>query len=123
MPSYDDVLVNVYGMTAQVGSARPPGAQPLDAEELAYAREVIGGALNRSDARLTAAHLYGDELLAAQGHPTVGLPPFAGFEAGYRLVQVYLERTGANLAAAKWVGGDIGAGGIFGLWRLSFVVS
>ena len=56
-----------------------------------------GGALDLSDARLVAAHLYGDELLAAQGHPTVGLPPFAGFEVGYQLVQAYLGHTGESL--------------------------
>jgi len=29
-----------------------------------------------------AAHLYGDELMAAQGHRGVGLPAYAGFEIG-----------------------------------------
>jgi uncharacterized protein YjaZ len=72
----------------------------LDTDELEYALAVIGGALDISDARLIAAHLYGDELLAAQGHPTVGLPPFAGFEVGYRLVQAYLEHTGESLPEA-----------------------
>src|SRR4029079_19030298 len=97
VPRYDAVLVNVYGATAPIGPERPPRALPLDGEELEYARAVIGGALGLSDARLIAAHLYGDELLAAQGHPTVGLPPFAGFEVGYRMVQAQLGHTGASL--------------------------
>ncbi len=100
VPRYDDVLVNVYGSTAPVGADRPPRALPLSAEELEYAHAVIGGALDTSDARLIAAHLYGDELLAAQGHPTVGLPPFAGFEVGYRLIRAYLDRTGERLPQA-----------------------
>jgi uncharacterized protein YjaZ len=100
VPRYDDLLVNVYGTTAPVGAERPPRALPLDTEELEYARALIGGALGISDARLIAAHLYGDELLAAQGHPTVGLPPFAGFEVGYRLVRAYLEHTNESLPEA-----------------------
>jgi uncharacterized protein YjaZ len=100
VPRYDDLLVNVYGATAPVGAERPPRALRLDTDELEYAHAVIGGALDISDARLIAAHLYGDELLAAQGHPTVGLPPFAGFEVGYRLVQAYLELTGESLPEA-----------------------
>jgi uncharacterized protein YjaZ len=100
VPRYDDLLVNVYGSTTPVGSERPPRALPLSAEELEYARAVIGGALDTRDARIIAAHLYGDELLAAQGHPTVGLPPFAGFEVAYRLVRAYLEHTGERMSEA-----------------------
>ena len=99
-PRYDEVLVNVYGATAPIGAERPPRALPLDTEDLEYARAVIGGAIDLSDAHLIAAHLYGDELLAAQGRPTVGLPPFAGFEVGYRLVKAYLEHTGEGLREA-----------------------
>ncbi len=43
VPRYDDVLINIYGTTAPVGAERPPGALPLDTEELEYARAVIGG--------------------------------------------------------------------------------
>jgi hypothetical protein len=100
VPRYDDLLVNVYGTTASVGAERPPRALPLSAEELEYARAVIGSALDTRDARMIAAHLYGDELLAAQGHPTVGLSPFAGFEVGYRLVRAYLEHTGEHVPEA-----------------------
>lgn len=53
-----------------------------------------------ADARIIAAHLYGDLVVAAQGHQTVGLPPYAGFEIAHRLVQSYLQRTGASLAEA-----------------------
>jgi uncharacterized protein YjaZ len=117
-PRYDDLLVNVYGTTAPVGAERPPRALPLNAEELEYARAVIGSALDISDARLIAAHLYGDELLAAQGHPTVGLPPFAGFEVGCRLVQAYLEHTGASLpeTIGKASGEILARAGYGGWW-------
>ena len=46
------------------------------------------------------AHLYGDALVGAHGHTTVGLPPYAGFEVGYRMVQAYLQRTGKSVVGA-----------------------
>jgi len=75
-------------------------ARPLDADEFAYARDLIGAALGATTPGVVAAYLYGDALVAPQGHPTVGLPPYAGFEVGYRLVRAYLWRTGRSLAEA-----------------------
>jgi uncharacterized protein YjaZ len=96
---YDDLVVNVYGSQQPVGGGRPPPALPLASDELAYSRAVILEALAVTDPRLIAAHLYGDELAAAQGHPAVGLPAYAGFEVGYRLVQEFLGRTGRDVCA------------------------
>jgi uncharacterized protein YjaZ len=97
---YDDVVVNVYGARAPVGPARPPWPAPLDAEELAYARAVIAEAPNTTDERLIAARLYSDHFVAAQGHPAVGLPPYAGFAVACRLAREYLDRTGRDPAQA-----------------------
>lgn len=66
----------------------------LDAEELAYAAEVIAPALQDRDARSIAANLYGDEILAFQGHEGVGLPPFAGFAVAAALSQGEIELNG-----------------------------
>jgi len=59
-----------------------------------------GAALGATAPGVIAAYLYGDALTAPQGHPTAGLPPYAGFEVGYRLVRAYLRRTGRSLAEA-----------------------
>lgn len=99
--SYDEVKCNIYGMQFLIGeTSRPPQAQPMEQEELEYACALSEEALNVTDARLIAAHLYGDELTAQQGHATVGLSSYAGFQVGYRLVQTYLQRTGRSLAQA-----------------------
>jgi hypothetical protein len=51
-------------------------------------------------------------------HPTVGLPPFAGFEVGYRLVRANLEHTGESLpeAIGKPTEEILGRRGYGGLW-------
>lgn len=95
--AYADLVVNVYGSQATVGWERPPVAAPLAADELEYARSVIAEALDTSDPRLITAHLYGDDLVTAQGHTGVGLPPYAGFKVAYRWVRAYLQRAGHDL--------------------------
>jgi uncharacterized protein YjaZ len=85
--AYQRVPANTYGRSDWHDLAAPPAAAPLDDEELAYAEEVIAGALGADDPRTIAAHLYGDAIAAEQGHPQAGLPPYAGFEVAYRLVR------------------------------------
>ncbi len=84
--SYARVPANNYGYSELRDLALPPEAAPLDSEELAYAEHVLAGAIGAGDPRAIAAHLYGDTIIAEQGHPQAGLPPYAGFELAYRLV-------------------------------------
>lgn len=84
--SYARVPANNYGQSEWRNLAPPPEAAPLEAEELAYAEHVLAGAIRSGDPRTIAAHLYGDAIIAEQGHPQAGLPPYAGFELAYRLV-------------------------------------
>ncbi len=98
--TYDDIGSNVYGSRVSSDGARPPAARPLDADELAYAHDLIGAALGATTPGVIAAYLYGDALVAPQGHPTVGLPPYAGCEVGYRMVRAYLQRTGKSVVEA-----------------------
>lgn len=97
--AYDEIGFNVYGARFSSGPP-PPEARPLDAEERAYARDVIGPALATSAPGLVAAYLYGDALVSPQGHRTMGLPPYAGVEVGYHLVQAYLRGSGRTVAEA-----------------------
>ncbi len=98
--AFDAIGFNVYGARYASGLPWPPQARPLAADELAYAREVIGAALETTIPSRIAAYLYGDELVGAHGHPTVGLPPYAGFEVGYHLARDYLRRTSRSVAQA-----------------------
>ena len=36
------------------------------------------------------------------GYPALGIPSFAGYTLGYRLVQAYLKRTGSTAAEATY---------------------
>lgn len=90
LPHYDDLVTNIYGAKVQVGAYRPPEALPLTDEESGYVMDVIQSALNSDlpiQQNLIAAYLYGDEIVTEQGHPGLGLPPYAGIEAAYRLVK------------------------------------
>ncbi|WP_135555141.1 DUF2268 domain-containing putative Zn-dependent protease [Paenibacillus cymbidii] len=98
--SYDDVLVNIYGTRIHAGSMRAPEAVPLTEEELEYAHAIITAQANRTEANVVAAYLYGDPLVAAQGHPSYGIPHLAGFEVGYGVVKQYLALSGIPVGIA-----------------------
>lgn len=54
-----------------------------------------------------SAYLYGDEIAAAQGYPTVGLPYCAGYVCGYDLVRCYLNATGTDIAEATLLPAEV----------------
>ena len=54
-------------------------APTLEAEELAYTREVIAPHLNTKDMPILIACLFGDEAADSLGYPTLGLSERAGF--------------------------------------------
>lgn len=97
---YDDVMVNIYGSQIHAGRMRPPEVVPLTREELEYVYELITAKSDSTEARVVAAYLYGDPLMAAQGHPSFGIPHLAGFEIGYHVVERYLQATGVKVASA-----------------------
>ena len=49
----------------------------------AYASQVLEPHLMSTEPATIAACLYGDELVAAQGHPALGLPAYAGFQIAF----------------------------------------
>ncbi|MCI0711199.1 MAG: hypothetical protein L0154_13660, partial [Chloroflexi bacterium] len=59
---------------------RLPQWQPMDAETRDYAIDLIAAGLAETNPNRIAACLYGDEIVAEQGHEGIGLPPYAGFE-------------------------------------------
>ena len=75
--TYDDIRANIYG--GEGSSIRSvPEARALDEEERVYVKAVLREAGNETQPTRIAAHLYGDEVVAPQGHVGVGVPPFGG---------------------------------------------
>ncbi|MCY3907657.1 MAG: DUF2268 domain-containing putative Zn-dependent protease [Anaerolineaceae bacterium] len=99
-PDYSDVVTNMYGARVVMGRKRPPPARPLDADTLALCGAVLADMLEDDRPLTHARALYGDGLPALNGHPPAGMPAWAGFEVGYRLVETWLRRRGATLADA-----------------------
>lgn len=97
---YDDVMINIYGSQIHAGRMRPPIVVPLTREELDYVYELMIAQTDCMEAHIVAAYLYGDPLMAAQGHPSFGIPHLAGFEVGYHVVERYLQATGIKVASA-----------------------
>lgn len=97
---YEDVPTNVYGAREDPESCRVPDPAPLAADDLDYARAVIADARDERDPGVQAAYLYGDAIIARVGHPSVGLPPYAGFAVGYHAARARLAQRGLRAGAA-----------------------
>jgi len=75
----------------------------FDEEEIATAKRVIGGALDVSGFNAVRSYIFGDTIAASSGLPKVGVPDFAGYAIGYRVVQRYLQRTGRSAVDATFL--------------------
>lgn len=83
LSSYSEMKVNTYGQNTIVGDERPPFPKPLDADMRELVESVITDSLDETTPHRIASILYGDEIIAAQGYPGLGLPPFAGYEIAH----------------------------------------
>jgi uncharacterized protein YjaZ len=72
-------------------------------EELATARRIIGGALEVSGFDAVRGYIFGDAIAGSRGLPKAGVPNFAGYATGYRVVRQYLQRTGKTVAEATFL--------------------
>jgi uncharacterized protein YjaZ len=72
-------------------------------EELTTARRIIGGALEVTGFDAVRGYIFGDTLAELMGLPKAGVPNFAGYAIGYRIVRQYLQRTGKSVAQATFL--------------------
>jgi len=73
-------MMTQEGLVAAFAGLRPP---TLDAEELAYTREVILPHLDSTHFPTVFACLYGDEAAHSVGYPPLGLSPRAGYAVAF----------------------------------------
>jgi uncharacterized protein YjaZ len=75
----------------------------LSEEELAVAKRVIGDALDVTGFDAVRGYIIGDTISVSMGRPKIGVPNFAGYAIGYRVVRHYLQRTGKSVAEATFL--------------------
>lgn len=71
--------------------------------EIEQAKQVIGGALDVTGFNAVRGFIFGDALADTWGFPKAGVPNYAGYAIGYRVVQQYLRRTGKTVAEATFL--------------------
>lgn len=72
-------------------------------EELATSRQIIGSALDVTGFNEVRGYIFGDTISTHMGRPKMGVPDFAGYATGYRVVREYLQQTGKTAAEATFV--------------------
>ncbi len=80
-----------------------PWPNALSEEELEEARPVFRDALEVSGFDEIRGYIFGDWAASRMGYVLRGLPGFAGYVVGYRIVREYLERSGCTAAEATYM--------------------
>jgi uncharacterized protein YjaZ len=75
----------------------------FDESRVEKVRQVIGAALDATGFDTIRSYIFGDVLAEHMGLPKSGVPAFAGYAIGYRVVQAYLKRTGKDVVEATFV--------------------
>jgi uncharacterized protein YjaZ len=78
----------------------------FDESRLDSARAIMRDGLNATGFGLIRAYIFGDTIAQTMGMPVLGLPDFAGYALGYRVVQAYLARTGRSIVETTFVPAD-----------------
>jgi uncharacterized protein YjaZ len=77
-----------------------PWVSEFDEARLEEARAAIGAALGATGFDVVRAYIFGDTIASYSGIAPRGVPDFAGYALGYKLVRAYQRRTGATVAEA-----------------------
>ncbi|MBB6098627.1 uncharacterized protein YjaZ [Deinobacterium chartae] len=81
-----------------------PWATTLTPADLEPLKPRYRAALQASDFNEVRGYIFGDlEETGAWGVPKLGLPPYAGYAVGYRMVRAYLERSGRSAVEATYL--------------------
>ena len=80
-----------------------PWPNALSEGELEEARPVFRDALEVSGFDEIRGYIFGDWAASWMGYVPRGLPDFAGYAMGYRIVREYLDRSGRSAAEATYV--------------------
>ncbi len=67
------------------------------------ARRVIGGALAVTGFNVVRGYIFGDALAETYGFPKSGVPNYAGYAIGYRVMRQWLKRTGKTVVEATFL--------------------
>jgi uncharacterized protein YjaZ len=79
-----------------------PWATTIDAEQVTQLRPRLKEALEVTGFNEIRGYIFGDWAAQTSGYTAQGLPDFAGYGMGYRVVMAYLERTGRTAAEATY---------------------
>lgn len=84
-----------------------PWTTTLGPDRLREVQPRFQAALHEQDFGVVRGHLFGDGVMAAfcggRDVPRLGIPDYAGYALGYRVVQDYLSRTGSTPAQATYL--------------------
>ncbi len=75
----------------------------LNDEQITALLPRYSAALNEQGFDVSRAYIFGDWAAQESGYPAMGIPDFAGYCVGYRVVQAFLQQQGISAVAATYL--------------------
>jgi uncharacterized protein YjaZ len=69
----------------------------FDDSRLEETKRIVYDGLEKTGFNVVRGYIFGDDIAASGGLPQAGVPAYAGYAIGYRVVQAYLKRTGKSV--------------------------
>jgi uncharacterized protein YjaZ len=83
-----------------------PWVLEFDEARLDEARAVVGAALDRTGFDVVRSYIFGDTIARFMGRDAVGVPDYAGYALGYKIVRAAQRRTGQSVAQVTLLPAD-----------------
>ena len=80
-----------------------PWATTLKLDDLEPLKARYADALMLADFTEVRGYIFGDWAAKDWGTPALGIPDFAGYAMGYRMVEAFLQRTGKSITEATYL--------------------
>lgn len=80
-----------------------PWVTKFDESKLDVVKGKFREGLHLTGFNTIRAYIFGDQIADEMNLPKVGLPPYAGYAIGYRVVRAYTQRTGKSVVDTSFV--------------------
>ena len=80
-----------------------PWVAKFDEAKLDEVKGIFRDGLHLTGFNTIRAYIFGDQIADEMNLPKVGLPPYAGYALGYRIVKAYTQRTSKSVVDTSFV--------------------
>lgn len=96
-------LAEAFATELYGDDAAGPWVTDFDVSKLDEVKGIFRDGLHLTGFNTIRGYIFGDQIAGDMNLPKVGLPPYAGYALGYRIVKAYTQRTGKSVVDTSFV--------------------